>query len=117
MKTVVLNIGLNNKDNKEDVTTLYKTIREVSLGFSQPIDNIKLSDDGGGDWDKERVAVIKMEIQDMGEPYILDVLEYLCTKLSQDAIAYKINGIGFMMFNKEYTGERFPFKEEYFINI
>lgn len=112
-----MNIGLNNKDNKEDVTTLYKTIREVSLGYSQPISNIKLSDDGGGNWNKERVAVIQVDVVDMGEPYILDVLDYLCTKLNQDAIAYKINGIGFMRFNKEYTGERFKFKEEYFINI
>ena len=117
MKRVVINIGLNSVLGGENTTTLYKTIKEVSLGFSQPIDDIKLSENGGGDWGKERVAVIKMKIQDMGQQYIFDVLDYLCIKLSQDAIAYKINGIGGLRFKEGYEGERFKFKEEYFQNF
>lgn len=117
MKVVIINIGLNSNLGAENTTTLYKTIKEVSLGFSQPIDDIKLSDNGGGDWDKERVAVIKMKVEDMGQDYIFDVLDYLCIKLSQDAISYKIDGVGGLRFKEGYEGERFKFNEKYFQNF
>lgn len=47
---------------------------------------------------------------------ILIVMGYFCVILQQDAIAFKVNNVGYMAFNSQYKGERFAFNSEYFLN-
>lgn len=116
---LILNIGLNSKDAVEDLTTLSRTILNTSLVFLEIPVQIKLSENGGGNWEKERVAILEINLDKEfhTECFVEYSLLDLCLILKQDAIAYKLDGIGGLVFNKEYKGERFKFNEEYFQNI
>jgi hypothetical protein len=44
------------------------------------------------------------------------MVERLCVTLEQEAIAVKIDGIGYLVYDPSYVGERHSYNEEYFIN-
>lgn len=46
---------------------------------------------------------------------ILSVIERLCVTLEQDAIAIKIDGIGYLVYRPDYVGERYSYDERFFI--
>lgn len=116
---LVLNIGLNSKDAVEDLTTLSRTILDTSLVLCRVPSQIKLSENGGGNWEKERVAILEINLDDKAftKDFITYALRELCYSLRQDAIAYKLDGVGSLVFHRNYKGERFKFSEEFFQNI
>lgn len=121
---LVLNIGLNSKDAVEDLTTLSRTILNASLVLCRVPVQIKLSENGGGNWEKERVAILEIDLDDKDlddkgftTAFITYALRELCYSLRQDAIAYKLDGVGSLVFHRNYKGERFKFSEEFFQNI
>lgn len=48
---------------------------------------------------------------------LIDTIERLCTTLEQEAIAAKINGIGFLVYCPDYVGEKLYFDDTFFINF
>lgn len=104
---IVFNIGLNNNPYKvkeilarlnylvDDTYTSYKTGIGEYVGAEEP--TLVVS------YDDPKVSSIKLEI--------------LCMWLQQECIAYKLGGVGYMAFNPKYTGERYKFDEQFFINL
>jgi len=46
-----------------------------------------------------------------------DMLKALTLTMTQDAIAFRFNGAGELVFNPDYTGELYKFDENYFLTI
>lgn len=105
-----LNIGLlRNTDKQENrVVGIYNNLKK---DFGEHDYRIA---DGIGDWGKERTYVARVPLQSSNIELINTILEYMCIDFNQDAIAYMINGVGYMAFNPSYKGERYEFNIEYF---
>jgi hypothetical protein len=117
MNKAILNIGLNVGD-VEPTYQLRRTLNSVMT--YDIISNVKVVEKKGSkasDWVDERTLVVEI-INSMGKDYFQSLLQVICAELKQDAISYKTSlGIGGLVFNETYKGERYEFKEEYFINF
>lgn len=113
MRNLILNIGLNVGLVQPD-EQLELTVNEVREPF--PKSEYKVVE-SSGDWGKENTAVFKIELDKyMSAENFPLIMQYFCTVMNQDAIAYKVNGVGYMAFNVDYEGERFKFNNEYFVD-
>jgi hypothetical protein len=116
MNTITINIGLNINNiepkEQEEITT-HNLINLFYLAMY----NTRIIE--GGEWQgiKERTVISCFDIGDLKPFAIKLLLSWLCTELNQDAIAFKLNGEGYMAFNPLYTGEQFEFSEEMFQNF
>ena len=113
MNRLVLNIGLLvNMELDRDQSTLTDNAVYRMFGYAE---NKTL--EGSGDWGKEPTKVYCINLHNAHLEPVSNAVENLCIKLSQDAISYKLNGVGYIGFNPSYQGQKFEFKEEYFINF
>ena len=102
MKTII-NIGLN-VGTQEPAGQLRKTLKLI-----QPKQFIIQS----GTWQgiTERTLIAEIGAEKFKE------LEKICSELQQDAIAYKAGRKTGLIFNTDYTGERYQFNESFFNNL
>ena len=113
MNILVLNIGLN-VGGKPNEGQKGRTIAEVSEVFENYDVKIKQAQ---GDWGKEETAVFKIELdENIHLEQLIPLVSYFCLMLEQDAIAFKVNKVGYMAFNPNYKGERFKFNDKYFLS-
>ncbi len=112
MKEFVLNIGLN-------VGYIEPRIQEDSTLFhvEQLFGNMvtEIVDNNSGDWGKERVCKVYGKTK-LDLITFLKELQKLAQNLKQDAIAFKYDGYGHIVFNRNYKGEFYEFNQDYFIN-
>ena len=109
MKKVVLNIGLN-VVAEEPQQQLSRTLICI-LGYFA-LTNVRVEEIGVYKEGEERTLVAYF--QTSSEENLVEALTYWCRDLKQEAIAYKVNGVGAIAFNTNYTGEKFPFDQKYF---
>jgi hypothetical protein len=71
-----------------------------------------------GEWEGADEPTVVMEFYS-NEPVndLRNLTEALTDTLTQEAIAFRFNGEGELVFNGNYTGERYPFDEQYFLTI
>lgn len=112
MKKVVVNIGLN-IGAEEPKQQLSRTLTSL-LGY-YALDKVRTDEEGVYKGSGERTLIACFEASCLGT--LKEALEYLCSDLKQECIACKVNGVGAIVFNTNYEGERFEFNEEYFINF
>lgn len=116
MYNLELNIGLN-VGNTEPTNQLILTHNTLAEYFSFKFSNFRIE---SGSWAseegiiEERVLIREVNVGQMTKFAIHIILETMCETLNQDAIAYKLNGIGDIAYNSSYKGERYQFNEEYF---
>lgn len=109
MKKVVVNIGLK-VGNEEPKKQLSRTLTSL-LGF-YALTSLRTEQEGIYKGNEERTLVAYFETS--SSESLVETLEYLCTELEQEAIAYKVGGVGGVAFNPRYEGEKFPFDQKYF---
>lgn len=119
MKNLVVNIGLN-VGNEEPTNQLKTTMDILSHMFDFTSKDFRIHE---GQWQtdegvvEERVLVVELNVGNLTVVSVKPLLESICEGLVQEAIAYRLNGVGHMAFNDEYEGERFEFKDEFFRTI
>jgi hypothetical protein len=105
MNKIEINIGLNNNPYTADEILellMLKVKSEVQLG----------------EWDGADEPTLVIEVTSDHEYFrIKSVITSLVRVLTQEAIAFRFNGVGELVFNENYTGERYPFDEAYFLTI
>lgn len=111
MKKVVLNIGLN-VGTEEPKQQLSRTLTCL-LGYFA-LTSVRVEEVGIYKGSEERALVGYFETS--SEENLVEALVYWCKDLKQEAIAYKLNGVGAIAFNPNYTGEKFPFDQQFFID-
>lgn len=116
MNNLTINIGLNvnNIEPKEQKAYTLKCLNRL---FDYKQYNFKVVE--GGEWNenKERVLIVSVNVGALNKHAIKFLLSNLCINVEQDAIAYKLNNEGAIVFDPLYTGEIFNFSEEKFINF
>ena len=111
MKKVVVNIGLN-IGAEEPQQQLSRTLVSL-LGFFA-LTSVRVEEVGVYKGSNERTLVAYFQTSSLEDTK--KVLMYLCGDLRQEAIAYKFEGVGALSFNPSYTGEQFPFDQQFFID-
>lgn len=105
MNKIEINIGLNNNPLPASEILKYFDISDEH--------NIQL-----GEWVGADEPTLVIEINRDIEYYRVKMLIINLTKLlTQEAIAFRFNGVGELVFNESYEGERYPFDEAYFLTI
>ncbi len=124
MKNLVVNIGLN-VGNVEPLFQLKKTTDtlESAMTFNTKDARIhtgqweSVEEDGTRTIIDERVLVVRVDVGEMTALSLAIIFEAICSSTKQDAIAFKLDGVGHIVFNKDYTGERFEFNPNYFVEL
>ena len=117
---MVVNIGLN-VVGYEAIRQGFKTLNEVLNLFAFGVNDFRV--ETGSWYDKEEGAIIERSLVFRAESGSLKPLALhaifvnLCVLLEQDAIAFKVDEVGYLAFNPLYKGEKFEFNEKYFINF
>jgi len=103
MKTI-LNIGLNN--NPYDVADITYVLNTLFDGKPTNFDILN------GEYNGEVEPTLAVEYD--GALFNHE-LESLCELLTQECIAVKVDGKGKMIFNPNFTGDKFEFSDEHFL--
>ena len=101
----IFNIGLVNNpmDQAEIVTMLNLLAGDIPVH--------KYLAEGVYKSDVEPTLVVVYDDENIGDTE----LETLTQWMTQECIALKRNGVGRLIFNPNYTGDRFEFNDDYFI--
>ena len=104
MKQVILNVGLGNNPYSYDV------LKDYFIEYKGAV----LTQYSVGEWEgnDEPTCVVSVEM----EGDVRDFVEKLCGWTTQTAIAIKVDGIGDLVYEPSYDGDRYTFDERYFIN-
>jgi len=108
MKKVVVNIGLKigtEEPQQQLSRTLSSLLKDVVLT------NVRVEEEGVYKGNSERTLVAYFEVDSLGL-----LLNTLAWQLNQEAIAYKVDGVGGVAFNPWYKGEQFTFDQQFFID-
>ena len=111
MKNIIVNIGLN-IGTEEPKQQLSRTLTSL-LGF-YALTSVRVEEVGVYKGSEERTLVAYF--QTSSEEYLVEALAYCCRDLKQEAIAYKYEGVGGIVFSTSYEGEQFPFNQQFFID-
>lgn len=105
MKKVILNVGLGNNPYGFDVLRDYFSERKGAKVVKYAV----------GQWDgcEEPTCVVSIEMY--GD--VRQFVERLCGWTTQTAIAVKVDGVGDLVYEPSYEGERYTFDERYFIEV
>lgn len=108
MNKIEMNIGLNNNP-----CTAQEIVSVLASSFGSLKHNVQI-----GEWDGANEPTLVIEVLVEYEYFrIKPIVARLVHFLTQDAIAFRFNGDGELVFNDSYTGERYPFDEKYFLTI
>ena len=104
MSKVILNVGLGNNPYGFDVLRDYFIQRKGAKFCRYAV----------GKWDgvSEPTCVVSIEMD--GD--VREFVEGLCGWTTQTAIAVRIDGVGDLVYEPSYEGERYVFDEDYFIS-
>ena len=109
MKKVQLNIGLeNNPYSFDEVSGYVKWM--LSFGSYEARQEV-----GEYEGNEERTFVASLGSSDSVEE-ILQFIEHFTEKFTQDCIAVKIDGKGYLVYNPSFKGDRLEFDDKYFIS-
>ena len=108
MNKIEINIGLNNNPCTAQENVMYL----VSL-YTSVKHNVQLGEWDGGD---EPTLVVEL-FSDINKLELREFVEFYTIFLTQEAIPFRFNGVGELVFNESYEGERYPFDEKYFLTI
>ena len=101
-----INIGMNNNPMDKGALVNY-----IATNFNLMAYIFDWSEYNG---DKEETFVGTINI---GKDDAVKIAEGLCELLTQDYIAIEVNGVGHLVYNPSYKGERHEFNNEYFIKL
>ena len=109
MNKIEINIGLNNNPY---------TAQEIVSAFVGYLTSVKHNVQVG-EWEgaDELTVVMEFSVQNVSVEKVRNMLKSLTDVFTQDAIAFRFNGDGELVFNENYTGERYEFDENYFLTI
>lgn len=116
MKNLVVNIGLN-VGKSEPYGQAKATLDVLSYAFDFHSNDYSLQT---GQWEteegviEERVLVAQINAGMLTPLSVSLILGEICNTINQEAIAFRLNGVGHVVFHKDYQGERFEFNENYF---
>ena len=120
MKNLVVNIGLN-VGNVEPKHQLILTVDVLAHLFNFRFEDWRIHkgqwQDDEGDIIEERVYAVQINVGNLTIVAINNILEAVCEGLNQEAIAFKLNGVGHVVYNSGYKGERFEFNSGYFKEV
>ena len=108
MNKIEINIGLGNNP-----FTAQQIVSPFVTEFTSIKHNVQV-----GEWDGADELTLVMEFYtDESIDIFRKAMQSLTKTLTQDAIAFRFNGVGELVFNDNYTGERYDFDENYFLTI
>lgn len=110
MNKIEINIGLNNNPATAESITIFLNAYFRGRDFKT---DIQVGEWEGGDEPTLVVEVLSTESQLVISELVEDLVD-ICT---QEAIPFRFNGEGELLFNDNYKGERYPFDENYFLTI
>jgi len=111
MNKVILNIGLN-VGNVEPTKQLNTTLHILTtLSFS--LTSVKVHENSEYNENGERCLVVYFDTE-FDLTLISILIDAVCEHLEQQCIAVKFNGVGKLVYDSNYNGERFDFVEKYF---
>jgi hypothetical protein len=107
MKQVIFNIGLNNNTMGADnvVSTLF--INKFALSKWAIKDGIYE--------DTVEPTVVAYGHTDLSTEQIISITQRMCVFMTQECIAVKIDGVGYLVYSPDFEGERYEFNEQYFL--
>lgn len=116
MNNLTINIGLNVNNNEPREQKAF-TLKVLNRLFDWEQYKFKVVE--GGQWDgkHERVLIVSVNVGDLKHHAVKMLLSNLCIDLEQDAVSFKLNNEGSIVFDPLYTGKTFNFSEEKFINF
>ena len=108
MNKIEINIGLNNNP-----FTAQEIVSQFASSFESLKHNVQV-----GEWEGADEPTVVMEFYtDSSQDDIRMLFQGLVYVFTQDAIAFRFNGDGELVFSSHYKGERYPFDEAYFLTI
>lgn len=108
MNKIEMNIGLNNNPY-----TAHDIVTRFVSAYTSVKHNIQV-----GEWDGADEPTLVMEFySESSLENMRAMIQGLVYVLTQDAIAFRFNGDGELVFSSHYTGERYEFDENYFLTI
>ena len=111
MNKIEINIGLNNNPVTAKILTLF--VNASFVGRRSAKTEIQI-----GEWEGADEPTLVVEVFSTESQFVIkELVETLVEVCTQDAIAFRFNGDGELVFNDNYTGERYPFDENYFLTI
>ncbi len=114
MNNLTINIGLN-VNNYEPINQKEITLKTMLKIFSPTLS--KTVETGEWNGNKERVQVYTINAGELDSQGLKLLISWLCIELNQDAISFKLNNEGYIVFNPLYMGEQFRFDNEKFLNF
>ena len=110
MRTFEMNIGLENTNefNAAHIERILQAfITESTIQTRLHV----------GEWDGEPELTLVIRFESSAKRItILQMVKYLCTLLTQEAIPVKDSEGGILIYNDNFTGEKMVFDPQYFIN-
>jgi len=109
MKKVQLNIGLENNPYSFDEVKIRVNVY-LSFGNYEARQAV-----GEYEGNEERTFVASLDNYFNREEDILNTIKSLTEYFTQDCIAVKIDGKGYLVYNPSFEGDRLEFDDKYFI--
>jgi len=114
MNKIEINIGLNNNPYKAE--QIINLLNGYFYGNNLQSD-IK-TDIQVGEWDGADEPTLVVEVFSNNRQLVIsELVGDLIDACTQEAIPFRFNGVGELVFNESYEGERYPFDEAYFLTI
>lgn len=111
MKTIQINVGLNNNPmNAEQVVNYFATLESYRLMAYQVVD----SEFQG---QKEPTFVALLEYKYARQSKVLQDFENICNLMNQESIAIKTDFMQVLAFNTSYSGQGYQFDNQFFKGI
>jgi len=109
MNKIEINIGLGNNPF---------TLDEVQFMVVHRLGKCTQTQLQVGEWEGADEDTLVFEIYtDIELDELREYLDFMTIVFEQDAIAFRFNGVGELVWNENYKGERYPFDEKYFLTI
>jgi len=109
MNKIEINIGLGNNPFTSD---------EVKLFLVKLLGKCTQIQLQVGEWEGADEDTLVFEIYtDIELDELREYIDFMTIIFEQDAIAFRFNGTGELVFHEDYKGERYPFDEAYFLTI
>jgi hypothetical protein len=107
MKQVIFNIGLNN--NTKNSYGVITSILNSQVGLS------KWKVEDGEYVNSIEPTVVAYGHTELGTEQILEEVEKMCVFMTQECIAVMIDGVGYLVYDPSFEGDRYEFDKQYFL--
>ena len=112
MKNIILNLGLENNPLRDKIVVNPETA--VTIG-SEKLNKMSF-ETSTYNGQKELTLVARFNVGFAVSKIILEI-ELTCLEMEQDCIAVLIDGIGYLVYNPTFQGQKFAFDKRYFKEI